>query len=331
MGAEARSYTPPLSVGSKGDGKIAVLTSSSEESPVRTGQSPASEPDLEEPDPASSSSSHESLTLFSPAEDGFFLRMFPASSPPVLALPASDEGKSVAAFYQRIAEQTSQSSEVFSHRSGFTTSPGECWIVDTSECPSGGGVSSSLPDVLEADVPPRFFLSPKAAAGILRRAADRKRELPYLLKEALFKLSTQSPEASTATRPKQDTSSQEQSDPINDQEATTPEESLQEPSPGDTERAPTQTQMTPSSPQMSLLPLPEDPASEHPGDDKRMTSTSSPDWTAPTLTTKNEPASSGQAREAWMEASAANLGTVRRMTPTECERLQGFPDGWTIL
>lgn len=23
-------------------------------------------------------------------------------------------------------------------------------------------------------------------------------------------------------------------------------------------------------------------------------------------------------------------GTVRRLTPTECERLQGFPDGWTI-
>jgi DNA (cytosine-5)-methyltransferase 1 len=22
--------------------------------------------------------------------------------------------------------------------------------------------------------------------------------------------------------------------------------------------------------------------------------------------------------------------TVRRLTPTECERLQGFPDGWTI-
>ena len=25
----------------------------------------------------------------------------------------------------------------------------------------------------------------------------------------------------------------------------------------------------------------------------------------------------------------APVGTVRRLTPTECERLQGFPDGWT--
>jgi len=24
-------------------------------------------------------------------------------------------------------------------------------------------------------------------------------------------------------------------------------------------------------------------------------------------------------------------GAVRRLTPTECERLQGFPDGWTCL
>lgn len=22
---------------------------------------------------------------------------------------------------------------------------------------------------------------------------------------------------------------------------------------------------------------------------------------------------------------------IRRLTPTECERLQGFPDGWTVL
>ncbi len=24
-------------------------------------------------------------------------------------------------------------------------------------------------------------------------------------------------------------------------------------------------------------------------------------------------------------------GAVRRLTPTECERLQGFPDGWTAI
>jgi hypothetical protein len=33
-----------------------------------------------------------------------------------------------------------------------------------------------LPDVLEADVHPRFYLSPRAAAGILRRAEKRGKE-----------------------------------------------------------------------------------------------------------------------------------------------------------
>lgn len=29
--------------------------------------------------------------------------------------------------------------------------------------------------------------------------------------------------------------------------------------------------------------------------------------------------------------AVASGATVRRLTPTECERLQGFPDGWTCL
>ena len=32
-----------------------------------------------------------------------------------------------------------------------------------------------------------------------------------------------------------------------------------------------------------------------------------------------------------VEPPARTSGTVRRLTPTECERLQGFKDGWTIL
>lgn len=30
-------------------------------------------------------------------------------------------------------------------------------------------------------------------------------------------------------------------------------------------------------------------------------------------------------------ALAATPGAVRRLTPTECERLQAFPDGWTVV
>ena len=33
----------------------------------------------------------------------------------------------------------------------------------------------------------------------------------------------------------------------------------------------------------------------------------------------------------WMEQSATMFGAVRRLTPRECERLQGFPDDWTMI
>jgi hypothetical protein len=47
-------------------------------------------------------------------------------------------------------------------------------------------VASSLSDILETgDLPQRYFLSPKACAGILRRAEKRGKELPQQLKRAL--------------------------------------------------------------------------------------------------------------------------------------------------
>jgi hypothetical protein len=76
-------------------------------------------------------------------------------------------------------------SSPYSGTSAFTTSPSELWTADTSECPNDGGVSSSLADVLQDDVPSRYFLSPRAAAGILRRAEKRGRELPSHLLSAL--------------------------------------------------------------------------------------------------------------------------------------------------
>lgn len=31
----------------------------------------------------------------------------------------------------------------------------------------------------------------------------------------------------------------------------------------------------------------------------------------------------------WQQPTQRHLGQTRRLTPIECERLQGFPDGWT--
>lgn len=67
-------------------------------------------------------------------------------------------------------------------------SPTECWTLSTSESPSGAGVSS-LSDVLETGPHLlRYCLSPKAAQGILRRAARRERELPAELLSALSRV-----------------------------------------------------------------------------------------------------------------------------------------------
>jgi len=54
---------------------------------------------------------------------------------------------------------------------------------------------------------------------------------------------------------------------------------------------------------------------------------------APALTASNDPSRSPQSSEVTQQVSAVHATTmqVRRLTPVECERLQGFPDGWTNI
>ena len=61
---------------------------------------------------------------------------------------------------------------------GFSTLSSSDWPSDASVC--------SLSDVLEAGpLPPKYFLSPRACRGILRRAEKRGKELPPPLRAAL--------------------------------------------------------------------------------------------------------------------------------------------------
>lgn len=150
---------------------LVLSGSSAAASPVRTSPPQVDGQDSPASDRPSSSTSPESPQLFSAPEVGSSLRTYPDSFP-----QAVDE---ISPSYSRRWAS-----------SGFTTSPGECWIADTSECPSVGAVSSSLPDVLVADHAPRFFLSPKAAAGIIRPAAKRGRALPRPLATALAALAS---------------------------------------------------------------------------------------------------------------------------------------------
>jgi len=71
-------------------------------------------------------------------------------------------------------------------------SPGECLTLSTSEHAAAAVLSPSedavcsLSDILETGVvPQRYYLTPKACAGILRRAERRGKELPSQLAHAL--------------------------------------------------------------------------------------------------------------------------------------------------
>ena len=54
---------------------------------------------------------------------------------------------------------------------------------------------------------------------------------------------------------------------------------------------------------------------------------------APTLTASNDPSRSPQSTEVTNQVAAVHSVSmaVRRLTPMECERLQGFPDGYTNI
>ena len=69
-------------------------------------------------------------------------------------------------------------------------SPTGFWTLSGSEFPKDAAVCS-LSDVLETgDVPQKYFLSPKACRGILRRAETRGKELPPALQQALTQAAT---------------------------------------------------------------------------------------------------------------------------------------------
>lgn len=66
--------------------------------------------------------------------------------------------------------------------------PTGCLTLNTLESPKDA-VGCSLSDILESGpIPPKYFLSPRAASGIIRRAAQRGKELPAPLQAALLQV-----------------------------------------------------------------------------------------------------------------------------------------------
>ena len=105
--------------------------------------------------------------------------------------PSGFFGRTSPAFCHRGTDGTLAPSSGDWSNSGMG-SPIECWTLNTCEWTGLDGLSlkdagvSSLSDVLEAgDVPQRYYLTPRACAGILRRAVNRGKDLPQLLARAL--------------------------------------------------------------------------------------------------------------------------------------------------
>ena len=86
--------------------------------------------------------------------------------------------------------------------------PTGCLTFDTSERPSAGA-ASSLSDILEPHVQSKFFLSPRACRGILRRAKKRGKTLPTSLRRALLMRAREQAASPARTEPAADTSSPE--------------------------------------------------------------------------------------------------------------------------
>ena len=64
-------------------------------------------------------------------------------------------------------------------------SRGDCSTPNISAWPNDASVCSLSDVLVTGKIPQKYFLSPKACAGILRRAEKRGKELPPALKAAL--------------------------------------------------------------------------------------------------------------------------------------------------
>ena len=226
--------------------------------------------------------------------------------------------------------ETLRKCSAFSWSNAGTGFRGACSIADFSESPSAA-VECSLSEVLESRVPRRFFLSPRAAAGILRRAEKRGRILPSHLQAALESLATRPAEgAKTISTSRRRSAPNTPKKPI--PEVAIPQSpTLSEKTPEESGRGTTPPTPSPETCGIDLrgreatFAIPSVPCVADPTTTTRKATT-----LCPTLAHKNEPCNSAATREEMMVTMATLTMSVRRLTPTECETLQGFPKGWTL-
>ena len=146
-----------------------------EDSPVKTSASPENDVDLMASGLASGLSLHESLTKLSPS--GSLLKTCQVYS-------LAPEGEILLSSFN-------------GWRSAGMAWGGECLTVKASDLPSDGS-ACLLSEVLQPHTDARYYLSPKACAGILRRADARGKVIPEPLRSALQQTAND-----TTTKPRQ--------------------------------------------------------------------------------------------------------------------------------
>ncbi len=92
--------------------------------------------------------------------------------------------KTCTAFSLATEDETSQSYSRRWTNSGMV-SHGVCLTAKTSESPSNADGSTLLPYIEAGEVPEKYFLSPNAATGILRRVDQMGRNLPPSFRQSL--------------------------------------------------------------------------------------------------------------------------------------------------
>ena len=99
-------------------------------------------------------------------------------------------GKTYLGYYPVITGRTTEHSSQNLMNSGIVYR-GQYWTANGFPYRKGGG-ACSLSDILEAgSVPQKYFLSPKACKGILRRAEKRGKSIPPALELALKTVASQ--------------------------------------------------------------------------------------------------------------------------------------------
>lgn len=303
--------------------------------PARTFPSPESGQDSQENALDSFTSLRASCESFDPL--GLSLKMYPD-------------------FSVQTTDETLRKCSAFSWSNAGMGFRGVCSTASISESPNVA-VECLLSDVLESHVPPRFFLSARAAAGILRRAAKRGRTLPSRLQQALEALATATgkdgtritlpehlpiaefPADTDTTRTEKSTSSPRCATWVEVAQMTTRRKADTSSSKTcATEQGTEQIQGRESeSVKVAQATRSEAQNSTPLHSQSRLTIDNS-------LAEKNSQTIGQQADRPVVESGTKETQpspylnetnqsqqmSVRRLTPTECEILQGFPKGWTV-